>query len=148
MNIISGCKNVYHYIRFSLGLIHRNLFLFGRLMLLSAASMVAGIIITPLLSFFDPGIRTVAWYVAHIAFLGGLIVCVAFVVYLVIHILEKQNRLEAKKVKAEHAVRTHETKKNEEKEYLPYYDIPKRIKVLAYAKEKLLRLPWKKNEDE
>jgi hypothetical protein len=112
-------------------------------MLLSATSMIAGIIITPLLSFFDPGIRSTAWYVAHIAFLGGLIVCVAFVVYLIIHILEKQNRLEAKKVKAEQAVRTHEA---EVKEYLPYYDVPVRTKVLAYAKEKLLRLTWKKDE--
>lgn len=144
MNIISGCKNVYHYIRFSLGLIHRNLFLFGRLVLLSAASMVAGIIITPLLSFFDPGIRSAAWYVAHIAFLGGLIVCIAFVVYLVIHILEKQNRLEAKKVKAEHAVRTHET---EEKEYFHYREErPRTEKLVAFAKEKLLRLTWKKDE--
>jgi RsiW-degrading membrane proteinase PrsW (M82 family) len=144
--IISGCKKLYHLTSFSIGLIHKNFFLFGRLVLLSLSSIVAGILIMPLLSFFDEGTRHAPWYILHIAFLGGLLVSATFVAYLIIHILEKQTHLDVKRAKAEHKVRAHE---QEYVEPLRFYGrVPILTRLLESAKNKLLpHLPDKKEDE-
>lgn len=144
MNIISGCKNVYHFIFSAIGLIHKNLFLFGRLLLLATSSMAVGIILDHLLSYFDDGTRTVSWYVINIGLLVGLLGSALFVVYLIFHIMEKQTHLVVKKAQAEHKVRAEEAKKEE---YFQYHDErPRTERLVSYVKDKVLRLTWKKDE--
>lgn len=144
MNIISGCKNVCHFIFSAIELIRKNIFLFIRLVCLVISSMFAGIAVSPLLSFFNEGKRHWPWYMDHFFALGGLTVSSVFIVYLIIHIIEKQTHSEVKRAKAEHKIRAKET---ETEKYFHFHEErPRTERLVAYTKEKLLRLPWKKDE--
>lgn len=146
--VISGCKNVFHFIYDTAGLIRKNLFLFVRLVFLVGASMVGGVALTPLLPFFNEAKRGAYWYLDlnYLIPLGTLLVSGVFICYLIIHILEKQTTLDIKRIEAKQTVRA---KEKEEKEYFHYHDErPRTERLINYAKDKILRLTWKKNEDE
>jgi hypothetical protein len=149
VNIISRCKKLYFSVSSSIGLVYRNLFLLGQLTLLWTVSTGGGIIILPLLSFFETKGGTTIWYLTHVALLVGLLGCEVFVCYLIIHIISIKTGSEIKRVKAEHKVRTHE----EGDVFVPFYgkhgDKPPILARLLHAarKTKLLKkLPEDSNE--
>ncbi|MBI2120486.1 MAG: hypothetical protein HYT94_02570 [Parcubacteria group bacterium] len=146
MNILfSGAKNFFRYVRFSIRLIKDNLVLFGRLVLLAAASLACGIIFDHLLSYFDEGARPVSWYVLNIALLFGLFVSAAFVWYLAMDILGKQAKTEIQRGKAEHTLANRE---DDEKELLRFLHTPPGKTLLENTKAKLLQyLPGKKKDE-
>lgn len=146
--IVSGCKTLFHLIYHAAGLIRKNIFLSIRLWFLTGASLVAGVALTPLLPFFNEAKRSAYWYLdlTYLIPLGTLLVSAVFVIYIHIHILEKQTALDIKRGKAEHKIRAEETKKEE---YFQYHDErPRTERLINYAKDKILRLTWKKGEDE
>lgn len=142
--LFSSLKRLYHSISFSIGLIYKNTFLFIRLVLLSTVSVATGIIIMPLLSYFEVG-GTVPWYLGHAAFLAGLFAGLGFIPYLIIHILAKQTESEVKRAQAEHKVRANE---NEYRDFSYLYEKPPVLtRLFQSAKTKLLKhVPEKEDE--
>ena len=141
MNIISGCKKLCRSIYSGFEIFCGNMLLLGQLVLLVLVATGGGIMILPLLSFFDKGVREWPWYVKHFTLLTGFIGCEIGVVYLIFHIIILKTGSGIKRVKAEEKVRRNED------DYFPFpKNEPIFTKLLRISKPKNLHLPWKKDE--